>query len=87
MSFSKDGYEPKDTLVTVTEDLHPEEDNLLGDTKLYVRLSHAQAFFYGNVMQNSTTPLNDVEVTFTKSTGEVRSALAANSGLSCICYA
>lgn len=78
LSFSKNGYETKDTLITVVLDpLLVDEPSGTGDTKVTVYLDYSPAFLIGSVMVNNV-PLSNVLITTTKSDGEVRTAVASN---------
>ena len=85
-SASKAGYETRDTLVTVLKDdfiYQPGSTSFdsTGDTIINIVLDYSPAFLVGAVTSGGNA-LNNVQVTATKSTGEIRKVSASNGSYS-----
>ncbi|HPY96723.1 MAG TPA: carboxypeptidase-like regulatory domain-containing protein [Candidatus Cloacimonadota bacterium] len=85
-SASKAGYETRDTLVTVLKDdfiYKPGSTSFdsEGDTMINIVLDYSPAFLVGAITSGGNA-LNNVQVTATKSTGEIRKVSASNGSYS-----
>lgn len=67
---SKEGYETRDTLITIYEDLFP--DSPEGDTNILVIMDYSPSYFYGNVVDTLGYLVDNVIITAEDENNEIR---------------